>query len=735
MTLTSNKKSNDQIRSYLRTQSVVFLKTKEAFGGLSNMAAGYPLCVNGILIRTSEALYQACRFPHLPDLQRLIINQASPMTAKMKGKPHRHKTRSDWFSVRVKIMRWCLRVKLAQNWQEFGKLLLQTGNRSIVEESRKDEFWGAKPLGEDTLVGMNVLGRLLMELREEFKSPRYDTLCRADPLPIKDFLLYGQPIEVINATVPERESAVLKIELTSNERKVTSVPEQLSFSFKQPICGDQDTSNQTMGDSIAETSCTTDTQDIVKNRKNRKIFNLLVPYSENKESGDVWLGRVPSHWSTTSLGAISLRRSNRNRPDLPLLSVLREKGVVLRSSLAEDENHNFIPDDLSNYRVAHAGDLVINKMKAWQGSVGIAPTDGIVSPAYFVFKLNGIAKEYAHRLLRSRLYADYFARASDGVRIGQWDLSIDQMKRIPVVIPPQEEQYAVAHYLLMVDRRINRFIRNRRRLIELLNEQKQAIINRAVTRGLDPDVRLKPSGVEWLGDVPEHWEVRRGKYLFREVESRSMTGEETHLSMSQRHGLIRSSAIEERRMMSDVYIGGKLCEKDDLVLNRLKAHLGVFALATEKGLVSPDYTVFRAIRKLCPAFYEYFYRTPLCRVELRKRAKGIVQGFWRLYTDDFYDIPVPVPPAHEQEMIVEKFTRTFSQINVAIENAHREISLIREYRTRLISDVVTGKVDVRGLAPADAEEIMDAEESIDALDENETPDDEDSLSPEETPDE
>jgi type I restriction enzyme S subunit len=235
----------------------------------------------------------------------------------------------------------------------------------------------------------------------------------------------------------------------------------------------------------------------------------LRPYPEYKDSGDNWLGKVPAHWGTTGLGAISLRRSERNRPDLPLLSVLREKGVVLRSSLAEDENHNFIPDDLSNYRVALAGDLVVNKMKAWQGSVGIAPEDGIVSPAYFVFDLSGITKQYAHRLLRCRLYADYFARASDGVRIGQWDLSIDQMKRIPIVLPPTEEQAAIVHYLDVIDRRIRRFVRNRRRLIEVLNEQKQAIINRAVTHGLDPNAPLKPSGIDWLGDVPEHWDVRR----------------------------------------------------------------------------------------------------------------------------------------------------------------------------------------------------------------------------------
>ena len=160
----SEQGSQDQTRTYDRRTSVVFLKTKEAFGGLSNMAAGFPLRVNDIQIRTSEALYQACRFPHLPQVQAEIIAQKSPMTAKMKSKPHRKESRSDWDRVRVKIMRWCLRVKLAQNWESFGKLLLKTGDRPIVEQSKKDSFWGAKPIDDEILVGMNVLGRLLMEL-------------------------------------------------------------------------------------------------------------------------------------------------------------------------------------------------------------------------------------------------------------------------------------------------------------------------------------------------------------------------------------------------------------------------------------------------------------------------------------------------------------------------------------------------------------------------------------------
>lgn len=197
--------NDKEFRTYHPATCVVFRKTKEKWGGLSNMAAGYPLKVNGIPIRTSEALYQACRYPHKPDLQRQIIEERSPMTAKMRGKPFRKESRPLWESVdetdrlleNVKIMRWCLRVKLAQNWHAFGQLLLHTGDKDIVEHSRNDVFWGAKLAADGTLVGMNVLGRLLMQLREQVKTVDPERLKQVDPPLLPNFRLFGRPIEKV----------------------------------------------------------------------------------------------------------------------------------------------------------------------------------------------------------------------------------------------------------------------------------------------------------------------------------------------------------------------------------------------------------------------------------------------------------------------------------------------------------------------------------------------------------
>ena len=192
--------SMGNVRRYIRSECAVFRKTTDTFGGLSNMAGGFPLIVEGVPVATSEALYQACRFPHMPDVQKIILAQASPMTAKMKSKPFRESSRPDWEIVRVPIMKWCLRVKIEQNWKRFSSLLVSTGSAPIVEESSKDSFWGAKPDGSNFLEGQNVLGRLLMELRQKLHDAPED-LREVPPVPIARFTLLGRPIGMVGEKI------------------------------------------------------------------------------------------------------------------------------------------------------------------------------------------------------------------------------------------------------------------------------------------------------------------------------------------------------------------------------------------------------------------------------------------------------------------------------------------------------------------------------------------------------
>jgi len=196
------------IREYLISEVITFRSTKAEFGGLSNMANGFSLNVNGVIIPSAEHLYQACRYPLFPSIQEEIIIQESPMTAKMISKKHLKYTRQDWDSVRFKIMRWCLEVKLSQNWEKFSEVLLKTGSKSIVEVSPKDKVWAAVLEGEK-LIGVNALGRLLMDIREKYVKTKDYHRC-VEPLPLTGFLLFGNPIQEVCNEVFEEEFEYVK---------------------------------------------------------------------------------------------------------------------------------------------------------------------------------------------------------------------------------------------------------------------------------------------------------------------------------------------------------------------------------------------------------------------------------------------------------------------------------------------------------------------------------------------
>lgn len=429
----------------------------------------------------------------------------------------------------------------------------------------------------------------------------------------------------------------------------------------------------------------------------------LAPYRDVKASGTEWLGDVPAHWQVRSLGSLITPRSERGRPDLPLLSVVREKGVVPRSELSREENHNFIPDDLGNYKIVRKGDLVVNKMKAWQGSLGVAPCDGIVSPAYYVFSLNLEDKLFGQRLLRSPAYVAAFARVSDGVRPGQWDLSLDGMKRIPLAVPPQSEQAAIVRLLDHFDAQMARYARTKRALLQLFDEKKQVIAHSAVTRGVQAGVELRPAGVDWLGDIPAHWEVKRLKALLTEVDQRSTTGAETLLSLRMHRGLVPHNDVSEIPITEAALIGYKRCRRGQLVMNRMRAAIGMFAIAPQDGLVSPDYAVFDVSPDVNKDYLLTTLKLPSMGQVFRANSKGLgtgSSGFMRLYTDRLGTIYVPFPPLDEQLVIFEAISDQIFEIDSAIDVTRRELSLLVEYRMRSIHDVVLGRIDTRCAAEA-----------------------------------
>lgn len=204
-----------------------------------------------------------------------------------------------------------------------------------------------------------------------------------------------------------------------------------------------------------------------------------------KDSGVKWLGDIPAHWKITKLRQILHPVSEKNHPEFPLLSVVREQGVILRDVEDKEANHNFIPDDLSGYKVVRKGQFAMNKMKAWQGSYGVSDYTGIVSPAYFIFDIAFENLEYFHYAICSKVYVNFFAQASDGIRVGQWDLQMDKMKEIPFIVPPADEQIAIVKYIKQALPQYDAAIEKLTEEVAVLEEYKNKVIADAVTGKID----------------------------------------------------------------------------------------------------------------------------------------------------------------------------------------------------------------------------------------------------------
>lgn len=218
---------------------------------------------------------------------------------------------------------------------------------------------------------------------------------------------------------------------------------------------------------------------------NDAVTHGLNPNIAMKFSGVEWLGDIPEHWTTIKLRQILKPVSIKNHPELPLLSVVREKGVIIRDVEDKESNHNFIPDDLSGYKMVKTGQLAMNKMKAWQGSYGISDYTGIVSPAYYIFDVKFDNLDYFHYAIRSKVYVNFFAQASDGIRVGQWDLSMKKMKEIPFIIPPDDEQKAIVDYIPKACRKYDIAIDKLTEEVALLQEYKAKLISDVVSGQVD----------------------------------------------------------------------------------------------------------------------------------------------------------------------------------------------------------------------------------------------------------
>jgi type I restriction enzyme S subunit len=273
--------------------------------------------------------------------------------------------------------------------------------------------------------------------------------------------------------------------------------------------------------------------------------------------------------------------------------------------------------------------------------------------------------------------------------------------------------------------RLDRAIRAKQKIIGLLHEHKQGIIHRAVTRGLDPSVPLKPSGISWLGDIPKHWAISRIKAVLREADLRSEDGSGTLLSLTRARGLITHAEMTDKVHSARTLVGYKQYRPGQLVMNRMQAWSGMFGVGITNGLVSPDYAVFDVLGGNEVTFILHRLKAPDLVGQFVVESKGIGSGFNRLYTDRFGSIPISLPPPDEQVAIVRSLDKESSRFNPTINLLEQEINHLSEYRNRLVADVVTGKLDVREAAArlpdevllATVEDTADLSEDLDGADE------------------
>ncbi|MGE0582222.1 MAG: restriction endonuclease subunit S [Steroidobacteraceae bacterium] len=428
------------------------------------------------------------------------------------------------------------------------------------------------------------------------------------------------------------------------------------------------------------------------------MIDGLTPYPAMKDSGVPWLGRVPAHWQVSPAFAVFRPRQVKNAGmvESAVLSLSYGKIIVK----APEKLRGLVPESFETYQIVEPGNIIVRTTDLQNDRtslrVGHARDRGIITSAYMCLETRPLVlNEFGYQYLNAYDLLKIIYGFGSGLR---QNLDFGDIKRMPVLVPPEGEQAAIVRFLERADTRIRRYIRAKQKLIKLLEEQKQAIIHRAVTCGLDPNVRLKPSGVEWLGDVPEHWEVVPARYLFRAVARRDLRGDEVKLSVTQRHGLLPTDEMKENSTQASSLDRFQVCEPGDLVLNKYKAHLGVFWAARVRGLITPNYTVFKPGRNVVSRYFELLFHTRSYRDSFSMTVYGVTEGMSPLYTKDFYSIPTAFPPQPEQARIVEWIDERTMHEGAALDRIKKEIDLLREYRTRLIADVVTGKLDVREAA-------------------------------------
>ncbi len=460
---------------------------------------------------------------------------------------------------------------------------------------------------------------------------------------------------------------------------------------------------------------------------------MLAPYPKYAPSGLPWAPRIPEGWQVQRNGRLFSHRVETGYPDLPILEVSLRTGVRVRDMV--NGKRKQVMSAKEKYKRAVKGDIAYNMMRMWQGAVGPSPADGLVSPAYVVVKPHaGVNTTYFSYLFRTAAYMQEVNKFSRGIVADRNRLYWESFKQMPSLVPGVAEQDKIVVYLRAQDSHIARFIKAKRDLIALLNENKLRIIEQAVKCGLDAHVVQRPSGVEWLGDIPEHWDVSRLKYCVEKaftggtpetgVDSFWADGNEgipwLMIADVTRADIVTSS---KKRLTKEGLASKKLALlPTGTVLYTMYASIGKTAvLGIDAAINQAILGLVPGKQKLLPAFLHYWLRTMERHVS--NLASTSTQA--NLNAAKVKALPVFLPPLDEQLTICAWIEAECRALSDAIKRAEEEVQLAREFRDRQIADVVTGQIDVRGWQPGPEDQIT--EEDLTALgddDDNDTTEEE-----------
>ena len=357
-----------------------------------------------------------------------------------------------------------------------------------------------------------------------------------------------------------------------------------------------------------------------------------------------------------------------------------------------------VPESFETYQIINPNDIIIRPTDLQNDHTslrtGFAKDRGIITSAYICLRPEPSQNPaFIHYLLHAYDLLKVFYGMGSGLR---QNLDYRDFKRLELCIPPRDEQDRITNFLDQKTVEIDEAIAKKQRLIDLLKEQKAILINQAVTKGLNPDVLMRDSGVEWIKTIPVHWEIKRAKYLFKEVDERSQTGTEELLSVSHMTGVTPRSEKNVYMFMAEDYSGSKLCKNDDLVFNIMWAWMGALGVSDRTGIVSPSYGVYRQqLSGTFNAWYlENLVRSDQYVAEYNRRSTGLNSSRLRLYSHMFFDMEIGFPSRDEQDEIERQVITRTGNIDKTVLSVESEIEKLKELREVIISEAVTGKIKI-----------------------------------------